>query len=165
MRVILQRQSEVADILRLVQRLHHRTHDQRFDERAALGVAQARRDGRQVARLDRVGQLQLDAKHTQRSAQLVELFLIRRGVNAKQCRLALGAQLLRHRDIGQHHAFFDQLVGIVTRYEFDGTHPLGVLDHELGFRRVELQRAALASRGHQRVIDVHQRQQRFEHRA
>ena len=32
MRVVLEREAEVPDVLRLIHRLHHRAHDQRLDE-------------------------------------------------------------------------------------------------------------------------------------
>ena len=74
-------------------------------------------------------------------------------------------QFARRGDVGQHHALLDHPVRIVARIQQHALDVFGFIDVELRLGRVEVQRAALASRGVQDLVHVHQGQQAFEHRA
>ncbi len=146
----------MTDVLRLVHRLRERAHHQRFDEGPQERVAYARRNLRQVPGADLLRYLQPDAEHGQRRLQVVELALLRRRVHAMQGRNVQAVQLLGDRHVGQHHAFLDQLVGLVARLELNPAHLLLLTEGEVRFRRVEIQCAAARAGLEQRVINLDQ---------
>ena len=67
-------------------------------------------------------------------------------------RLARGLQRFSGADIGQHHAFFDQLVGIEAVTKGHGSNLARLIQHDLAFGQVQVQGLAAVAFGLQRLI-------------
>ena len=142
MRVVAQRQTEMAEILGPVIGLRHRPqgrHVDEFVELAALGLLQ---QPVQVAGLQHLplGQHQ---PGTQRDlAQRVQLFARRFFMDPEQQRCLALNQLLGGGDIRHHHEFLDHLVGVQPVAERDRRHLAVVVQHDLALGQVQVQRLA-----------------------
>ena len=73
-------------------------------------------------------------------------------------------QLVRHRDVGEDHAFLDQAMGVVAHAQLDGAHVLPCIDDEFRFGGVEVERSAARAGAVQRAVDVHQRHEAWHER-
>ena len=62
MRVVLERETEVPDVLRLIHRLHHRANDQRLDERPLFVVTEPVGDGAEIPRAHVVREFRRDCR-------------------------------------------------------------------------------------------------------
>ena len=88
--VLAERETEVSDVERVIDRLRHRPNDQRLDERPVFRLAEAFGDAAQVARLHFLRQFGLDTERGERREQGIETLLLRRAVDAiKTARLTL----------------------------------------------------------------------------
>ncbi len=158
MRVMPERQAEVADVLGLINGLHHGTHDQRLDEGTLLGVPESVGDRAEVPGLHVLRQLRRHAERVQRLEQHVELFLFGFAVHTIQRAHAALLELVRHRHVGEDHALLDELVSLVAFVHVDALDAAGGVEVELGLGRVELERAAFMTCLLQRAIHIEQRQ-------
>ena len=163
--VLAERETEVSDVERVIDRLRHRPHDQRLDERPVFRLAEAFGDAAQVARLHFLRQFGLDTERGERREQGIETLLLRRAVDAiKTTRLALLERTGR-RDIGEDHAFFDELVRLVAAVLADGSDPLVAVEFIVGLAALEIERPAPMARLEQRMVEIHQRPQRRQQRS
>ena len=163
-RVLSQRQPEVADVRLLVHRLRHRAHDQRLDERPLGRVTKTFRDRLQIARRNGLGNLRFDPQRSQRRQQLVEFLLVRFAVNAVERRRVGFLELVSHGDVRHDHALFDEPVSIVSGSQLDRADTLGGVDYELRFRSVEVQRATLCTCLVESTVNVHEHRELLEER-
>ncbi len=76
-------------------------------------------------------------------AIFLQAFLVGRLVDAVNRRAIQAHQPRGDGFIGQQHAFLDELVGDVVLDFLDAQHPAGVIQANLGFRKVQVQRAGL----------------------
>ena len=75
MRIVGERKTKVAYVCLLIDRLRHRTHDQRLDERSGFRVTQTLGDGLKITSRDGFGNLGSDSKRVQRRLEAFELLL------------------------------------------------------------------------------------------
>ena len=154
MRVLGQRQAEVADVLRLIHRLRHRTHHHRLDQVRLFVADDLLQHRTQILRLQVAIRRQLNAEAAQELPQLLEpiLFGLCRARDTASGILCF----FRKRaacDVRGDHAFLDQPMRIVARLLDERRNaPVGTESH-LEFRRIEIQCAALRSCSVQRLED------------
>ena len=164
MRVVSERQSEVSDVGRLIDRLRHRPDHQRLYECALRRVAHALRDRLQVPRGHGLRYAGIDAQCFKGCREALELLILRLAVHPIERRNVRLLERLGHRDVRQNHALLDEAVRIVACAQLDGAHPLAGVDDEFGFRRIEIQRTPVAARLVERAVDIDQHHERLEQR-
>ena len=162
--VLTEREAEVPDVERIVDRLRHRPHDQRLDEGPVLRLAEALGDAAQVARLHFLRQFGLDTERGERREQAIETLLLGRAMDpVETARLTL-LEGAGRRDIGEDHALLDEFVRLVAAVLTDGSDPLVAVEFIVGFAALEIERTAPMARLEQGTIEIHQRQQRRQQR-
>ena len=114
MRVGLQRQAKVSDVLGLVHRQCLRAQQHRFQQRRVFALAHLAQQGGVVGRRHLRPGRQAQAELAQELQELGVLGFRRLVVNTIWRGNLLFQQELRGLDIGRDHAFLNQLVGIVA---------------------------------------------------
>ena len=157
MRVLAEREPEVPDVERLVERLRHGAHHQRLDERPVGRLAEPFGDAAQVARLHLLRQVHLDAERGQRREQRVETLLLGRAVHAVETARTRLLERTRRGDVRQDHALLDELVRLVARVAVDRLHALRGVELVERLGALEIERAAAMTRLEQRLVEVDER--------
>ncbi len=149
MRVAPEREAEMADILRAVERLRLAAQDELVDHRGVGRAGGLLQQAVEVARSHRLplGEAQADAlQPLEKLAQGLELGRVRRIVDAVHAGLVQFFQRLGGGDVGGDHEFFNQLVAVETLAPLDARDmALGIQD-DAALREIEVECAALGPR-------------------
>ncbi|KAG0924890.1 hypothetical protein G6F32_013749 [Rhizopus arrhizus] len=162
-RVRLQRQAEVAVVVRAVDRQALAAQQHRFQQRGIGAVADLLQQLGVVAgahlRPRRQAQLEL-LEEFQQVGVLGFRWLL---VDAVRGRHVARQQVLGRLDVGRDHAFLDQLVRVVAHQHAGLGHFAAVVQHETHFAAFELDGTALGARLRQHLVQLvqalHLRQQ------
>src|SRR5690554_167586 len=148
-------QAKMANIVRTVLSLTQRAQHDSLDQvkirppTHLLQQAQIVLGRRQLLAL-----VQAQAQGTQKTLQLLQLGLGRTIVNAIQAWQLVDMQEIRHRHIGAQHAFFNQLMSIVTLGWQDLGNLAIIAKHYIGFTGLEVDGATTLALPGQRLIQV-----------
>ena len=145
-RVALGRQAEVADVRRVVARLLHRAQHQERDRLLLRRAAHRLDQLLEVARLDGVRRrAEAVAERRDELLELLDLERVGLLVDAVERRHVVVVEVLRDRLVGDQHELLDQPMRDVALGRDDRLdHPL-VVEDDLGFLQVEVDRAAAAA--------------------
>ena len=143
MGVMLVSQAEMADIVRAVHRLLQGTQHhglQKLEVRTQLDLFQQHGVilGTRI-----VATAQSKAELTEETAQILQLFVTRRRMNAVEARLLVFSQKVRSTDIRRQHAFLDHPVSIVAHHRHNIFDLAELIEDHLGFGRLEVDRPTL----------------------
>ncbi len=114
MRVLFERQSEMADVGLLIHRLRQGTNDQTFEQRAIRSCRQPIHQLPKFPRTRALGKLCPDLQGVHHLLQLRDPLLLRLAVHAVQTAGLGKPQRRRRLDIGGDHAFLDQAMRIIA---------------------------------------------------
>ena len=145
MGILLQREAEVADVLRLIHGLLQRAQHHGFDQGLVRPAADLHDDVVVVGGRDPIATAEFDAVRLEEQRQLLHALLRRPGVDPIQRRQSMSFQELRRFDIGGDHAFLDDPVSIVTAARYDpGDAPVAA-ERKTDFGDIEFDRPASAA--------------------
>ena len=164
MRIVRERETEVSDVRRLIDRLGHCAHDQRFNEGALRGVAHATRDRLQITCAHTLWNPRIDAERPQGRHEPLELLVLGLPVDAIERRHLSPLERFGHRDVREDHALLDEAVRVVARAQLDAPHPLARVDDELRFCRIEIERPPAVARLIECAIDIDEHHEGLEQR-
>src|SRR5882762_5705500 len=165
-RVVLVGEPEVADVLRAVLRLLQRAQQHRLEQLHVRTLAYRLEQLRVVFRSGFVSAVERETESLEKLAQALQFLRSRAFMNAVQRRVFALGENVRGANVRGEHALLDDAVGIVALDLLDARKtPLAVED-ELGFDRLEIDRAALLPRLEQRseesIQQLQTRQQSFQ---
>ena len=159
-------EAEVADVIGAVHRLLQRAQHHGLQQLGVGAVLDLLEQPGEVARARLVAPAQPEAELLEELAQLGELVLGGRIVDAVQRRMLAGGEEVGRAHVGGEHALLDQAVGVVAHLGHDLRDLAVVVEDHAGFGGLEVDRAALGTRLEQHaeelveVLEV--RQQRGE---
>ena len=144
-RVLRQGETEVTDVLRLIDRLRHGAHDDRLDQMRFLAAVDLLQHRAQVLRREVAIRRQLNAEAAQESPQRFEPFVFGLAVHTVQRRHAVFLEEARRFDVRGDHAFLDEPVRVVARRLDEGCDLAMRVEAHFQLRRVEVERTALCA--------------------
>ncbi|CAJ7112911.1 Uncharacterised protein [Burkholderia pseudomallei] len=153
-RVRVVRETEVADVVRTVDRLLHRAQQHRLQHLRVGPVADVRHQRRVIARVRRVAAAQREPHVAQERAQILELFGRRPRVHAVEARVLVALEEIGRADVRGKHAFLDQPMRVVTLARQNLLDLALCVADDVRLGRVEVDRAALLPRDEERLVDA-----------
>ena len=142
-RVVRQRQTEVADVPRLIDRLWHRANHHGLDQTRLFAVGHLSQHAAEILRSKLAVARQGNTEAAQKLLQLIQAVLLGLAMHSIQSRNAVLLQKPRRFHIGGDHAFFDQTMRVVARV-FDKGRDLTVgIEAYFQFRRIKVDGAAI----------------------
>ncbi|MNM57134.1 hypothetical protein D3C81_683270 [compost metagenome] len=138
----LQRQAEVAVVVRRIHRQRLAAQQHRFQQGRIRTLAHLLQQLGVIARLHLVPCRQAQLELLEEFQQVGELGLRWPLVHAERRRDMRGQQVTRCLDVGGNHAFFDQLVRVVAHHHAGLRDLAPVVEHEAHFRGFKLDGAA-----------------------
>ena len=154
MGVFRQRESEVADVERLVKRLRQRADDRVLEN---ARVWPSRDSGQHLLKprgLQVAADLEVHAAHRKEPLELLDSFLVRLSVDAEERGQLALLEKARGLDVGRDHAFLDQAVRVVARIRADVGDLTRGIDEDLDLGRLEVEGAAAHSLLAERLVDL-----------
>ena len=146
MRVGFVCETEMADVVRAVDRLRQGPQHHGFDQMRIGTFMNLREQFRIMQRLRLVAALQAQAQFAEERTQIGELFRRRAGVHAIQRGHFVLLKKPRGGDIGRNHTFFDELVRVVANDRHNGFDLAIRAEDNARFRGIEIDGAAFLAR-------------------
>ena len=131
-------QPEVADIVRAVHGLLHGAQQHGLDQPLIGPLAHRLQQGGVILGGGLLAARQCQPQLVEELAQVVELFLLGRLVDAEQGRHLLAFEVARRRHVGRQHALLNDAMGIVADQGMDGGDTTLIRELEAGLGGIEL---------------------------
>ena len=147
-------EAEVADVVRAVHRLLQRAQHHRLQQLGVGAVLDLLEQLGEVARARLVATAEPQAELLEELAQLGELVLGRRVVDAVQRRMLAAGEKVGCAHVGGEHALLDEAVGVVAHLGHDLRDLAVVVEDHAGFGGLEVDRAALGTRLQQHAEEL-----------
>jgi len=145
-RIRLVRQAEVADIVRAVDRLLHRSQQHGLQQLFIRPAAELLQQLAVVLGMRAVAATHAEAELAHKGAQGFEFFRSRPFMDAVQRRMFMPLEEIRRADIGCQHALLDDAMRLVTHH---GLNPLDlavIIEDHHGFTAIELNGSTFCAR-------------------
>ncbi|MNH01568.1 hypothetical protein D3C72_1068810 [compost metagenome] len=147
-----QRQTKVAAVFRIVNRLLHRTQQHGLQHFMVRTFGHFIHQCGVVLRLRLVATAQRQAQLAQHAAQCTDVIVTWAIVHAEQRRFVIFLDKACSGDVRHNHALFDQFVSVVTHRRFDALNTTFGVKDKLGFFGFESDTATFSTRLIQHLV-------------